>query len=55
MLKHSAAARGKRILIVLRDGTRITAKFVDRGNGWVLVEGHPRIKMETMRCFTILR
>ena len=55
MLKHSAVSRGKRVLIVLHDGTRIVDKFLDKGNGWILLTEHGKIKLEDVRCMTIWR
>ena len=55
MLKHSAVARGKRVLVVLYTGERIIDKFLDRGNGWLLLAEHGKIKLEDIRCVTIWR
>lgn len=55
MLKHSAVAKGKRVLVVLRSGERIIDKFLDRGNGWILLMAHGRVKLEDVRCVTIWR
>jgi hypothetical protein len=55
VVKHSACARGKRVLIVLRDGTRLEDKFLERGRGWILLERAGRVSLETVRAFTILR
>ena len=55
MLKHSACARGKKVLVILYDGTRIIDKFLDRGNGWILLTEHGKIKLEDVRCVTIWR
>ena len=55
MLKHSAVAKGKRILVILHDGTRIVGRFLDKGNGWILLHEHGKIKLEDVRCVTIWR
>ena len=55
VLKHSTVSRGKRILVILHDGTRMVDKFLDRGNGWILLHEHGKIKLEDIRCVTIWR
>ena len=55
VLKHSATFKGKRVLVILHDGTRIEDRFLDRGSTWVLLAAYGKIKKEHMRCMTIWR
>ena len=55
VLNHTATPRGKKVLVVLRDGTRIEDRFLDRGNGWILLAQYGKVKAEHVRCLTIWR
>jgi len=51
--KHTATNRGKRVTVVLRDGTRVTGKFLDRTDRWVEVEGYGRISQGAIQSFWV--
>jgi len=50
---HTSAKKGKRVFIILRDGTRIVDKFLDHKSGYVLLEKHGRLPIDTIRSFSI--
>lgn len=55
LLGHSSCRRGKRVRVVLKDGTVIIDKFVDSTDRYVLLEQHGRVRKAAMKSFTILK
>lgn len=54
-LPHTACHRGKKVLVKLRDGTEFVARFHDRTDKYVFMEGHPRIPKSEILSFTIYK
>lgn len=52
---HTAAWRGKRIKVVLRDGTTFVDKFIERTMSHVFFEEHGRFKKSDIRAFIIIK
>lgn len=52
---HSATCRGKRVRIVLRDGTKIDDRFVTRTDRWVVLERSGRVWKSDLKAFIILK
>ena len=55
MIKHSACARGKRVLVILRDGKRLEGRFLERHGGFIWLEETGKIALEEVRTFSILK
>ena len=55
LLGHTGAPRGKRVLVILRDGQRIVDKFVERTDTAVVLQSAGRILKKNIRSFSILR
>ena len=53
MIKHSACARGKRVLVILRDGGRLEDRFLERHGGFIWLEEAGKIALEDVRTFSI--
>ena len=51
---HTSCAKGKRVLVILKDGRRIVDKFVERKGNAVVLETC-RLKPETIRAFALYR
>lgn len=52
---HTGTNRGKKVRVVLRDGTKIDDKFVDRTNKWVVLEKTGRVMKSDIRSFFVLK
>ena len=52
---HSATRRGKRVRIVLRDGTKIDDKFVTRTDRWIVLEHAGRVWKADLKAFIIIK
>ena len=53
MTLHTSTYKGKRILIILNDGTKLIGKFKDKKSGAVYTEEHGRIPTAIMKAMTI--
>jgi hypothetical protein len=52
-LGHTATARGRRVHIILRDGTKIVDRFVERTkNKWIVLARHGRVHVRDIRSFS---
>ena len=51
---HTSAPRGKRLRIVMRDGTIIVDHFIERTGQFVVTEHH-RLRGRDIKSFTIQR
>ena len=51
---HSSCRRGKRVLVILRDGTEIIDKFVERTGKFVILENH-KFTVDEIRSFAIYK
>lgn len=50
-LTHTGTFRGKRVRVKLKDGTVIIAKFHDRNDRYVFLEGYRRISKSDIDSF----
>lgn len=54
-LPHTACGRGKRVKIILRDGTELVDRFLDRTDRWVLLKERGRVDKRDIRAFFIFK
>jgi hypothetical protein len=52
MFRHTSCPRGKKVLLILHDGTRIVGKFHDRTQTHVELEGR-RVAKRDIRTFSL--
>jgi len=52
---HTACHRGKRVKVILRDGTEIIDYFEERTNKWIVLRKVGRIMKADLRAFIILK
>jgi hypothetical protein len=50
---HTSVKKGKRVFIILRDGTKLVDKFLDHKSGHVILEKHGRIAIDQIRALSI--
>ena len=55
MTLHTSTYKGKRILIILNDGTQLMGRFKDKKSGYVITEEHGRIATSSMKAMTICK
>ncbi len=55
MTLHTSTYKGKRILIILKDGTKLIGKFKDKKSGYVITEEHGKISTSTIKAMTICK
>jgi hypothetical protein len=55
MTLHTSTYKGKRILIILNDGTKLVGKFKEKKSGAVYTEEHGRISTSNMKAMTIFK
>lgn len=55
MTLHTSTYKGKRILIILKDGRKIIDKFKDKKSGMIITENHGKIKTDTIKAMTIYK
>ena len=55
MTLHTSTYKGKRILIILKDGTKIVDKFKDKKSGMIITEKHGKIRTDTVKAMTIYK
>ncbi len=55
MTLHTSTYKGKRILIILKDGTKLIGKFKDKKSGYIITEEHGRISTDTVKAMTICK
>ncbi len=55
MTLHTSTYKGKRILIILKDGTKIIDKFKDKKSGFVIVEEYGKISTSLIKAMTICK
>jgi hypothetical protein len=51
---HTTVTKGKRVRVVLHDGSVIVGKFTERLSRFVVVDGN-RIAVDRIRAFSLLR
>ena len=52
---HSACRKGKRVKVVLRDGTALIDHFEDRTDRWIVLRKHGRVMKSDLRAFIVLK
>lgn len=55
MTLHTSTYKGKRILIILKDGTKIVDKFKDKKSGWIITENHGKFSTNQVKAMTIYK
>lgn len=55
MTLHTSTYKGKRILIILKDGTKLIGKFKDKKSGFVFTEEHGKISTKRIKAMTICK
>ncbi len=55
MTTHSSTYKGKRVYIVLKDGTSFVDKFVDSKSGYIHLQEKDKVKKVDIRTMTIYR
>ncbi|NBV42554.1 hypothetical protein EBR96_07285 [bacterium] len=55
MTLHTSTYKGKRILIILKDGQKLIGKFKDKKSGYVITEEHGRIATGQIKAMTICK
>jgi len=55
MTLHTSTYKGKKVYIVLKNGTKFVDKFVDKKSGYVITEKNGKIKKSTMKTMTIFK
>ncbi len=54
-IPHTACYRGKKVKVILRDGTEIVDYFMDRTDRWIVLRETGRIMKSDLRAFIILK
>ncbi len=54
-IPHTATHRGKRVKVVLRDGTEIIDRFIDRTDKWVVLKENGRVNKSDIRAFIVIK
>lgn len=49
---HSSTNKGKTVYIILRDGSHIVDKFLDKKSGTIILEKHGKLSMKDVRSFS---
>jgi len=55
MTLHTSTYKGKRILLILKDGTKLIGKFKEKKSGAVFTEEHGRIPTSQIKAMTICK
>ncbi len=55
MTLHTSTYKGKRILIILKDGKKIVDKFKDKKSGWIITEEYGKISTSLVKSMTIYK
>ncbi len=55
MTLHTSTNKGKRILIILKDGRKIVDKFKDKKSGYIITEEHGKISTSLVKSMTIYK
>lgn len=54
-IPHTATNRGKRVRVVLRDGTQIDDRFESRNDRWIVLQHRGRVNKADIRAFIVLK
>lgn len=55
MTLHTSTYKGKRILIILKNGEKLIGRFKDKKSGFVITEEHGRISTSQIKAMTICK
>lgn len=55
MTLHTSTQKGKRVLIILKNGDKLIGKFKDKKSGFVITEEHGKIRTSDMKAMTICK
>ena len=55
MTLHTSTYKGKRILIILKDGTKIVDKFKDKKAHYIITEVTGKIPIKQVKAMTICK
>jgi len=55
MTLHTSTKKGKRILIILKNGDKIIGKFKDKKSGYIITEEHGKISTSIIKAMTICK
>ncbi len=55
MTLHTSTKKGKRILIILKNGDKIIGKFKDKKSGYIITEEHGKIATSIVKSMTICK
>ena len=55
MTLHTSTYKGKRILIILKDGTKIVDKFKDKKTHFIVTEENGKIPIKKVKAMTICK
>lgn len=55
MTLHTSTYKGKRILIILKDGRKLVGRFKDKKSGAIFTEEHGRIPTDQVKAMTIYK
>lgn len=54
---HTLTTKGRMVEVILKDGTVVRGKFVERAKShrWIVLEGVGRVMIRDIRAFTALK
>ena len=55
MTLHTSTNKGKRILIILKNGDKLIGKFKDKKSGFIITEEHGKISTSIIKAMTICK
>lgn len=50
---HTSTYKNKTVFVILKDGTHIEDKFIDKKSGCIFLKKYGKIRIEKLRVFTI--
>lgn len=54
-IPHTSCHRGKRVKVVLKNGTEVIGRFENRTDKWIVLKDVGRINKADIRAFIILK
>lgn len=55
MTLHTSTYKGKRILIILKNGDKLIGKFKDKKSGFIITEEHGKISTSLVKAMTLYK
>lgn len=52
---HTGFKRGTHLFVRMKDGTKFTDKFYDKGSGYVVFEHHGKVELKLIKSIGIKR